>query len=481
MKRTFCILISILLCAAMLGGVLQAGLRLSAAAEETEVLPADPQDGEPDPTGEETCAHETWNSAITKEPTCTEAGEIAYTCAACGKVRTQPLEPPGHDFKKSDVSLLPSCTEEGLDIFKCARCGEYTMQQIPPLGHDYESTQIIEPTCAQDGLVSLFCLRCGVTVTEPVKRLGHTYGAWTQTKKATYRDTGETMQTCTRCGFTRTRILGKLTHLPADSCAQGDANMDGAITAADARLILRIAVGYDDGLDDAQRGKADYDGKNGVNAADARYALRVAVGLIPFTPQLPEGFTLKGYSQKGYPITEKDGITYIVSSFGYTLIANKTYSVPASYDPGDLTADCRAAFRELAAAAAGEGLNIYELSGYRSYQTQQNLYARYVAEDGQAAADTYSARPGHSEHQTGLALDVNSLSSSFAYTAEGIWLAENAWKYGFIIRYEKEKEDMTGYIYEPWHIRYVGRDLAAAVTENGLCLEEYFGITSIYS
>jgi D-alanyl-D-alanine carboxypeptidase len=121
-------------------------------------------------------------------------------------------------------------------------------------------------------------------------------------------------------------------------------------------------------------------------------------------------------------------------------------------------------------------LNIWICSGFRSYAYQQNLYNRYVARDGKAEADRYSARPGHSEHQTGLAMDVNSVGQSFAYTSEGKWLAAHAHEYGFIIRYPKGKEDITGYMYEPWHIRYVGVEIAKEITEAGITFEEYMGV-----
>lgn len=184
-----------------------------------------------------------------------------------------------------------------------------------------------------------------------------------------------------------------------------------------------------------------------------------------------------GTSANGYSIEMIDGVVYV----GGVIIANKTYSLPSDYNPGGLTSKCSAAFTEMQNAAAEEGLNIYVLSGFRSYELQDSLYSRYSASDGQAAADTYSARPGHSEHQTGLAMDVNSLSSSFAETAEGQWLAANSWKYGFILRYPADKVSKTGYIYEPWHFRYVGKDLAKSIFDSGLCLEEYFGITSVYA
>lgn len=163
------------------------------------------------------------------------------------------------------------------------------------------------------------------------------------------------------------------------------------------------------------------------------------------------------------------------------LIANKTYALPADYAPGDLLPEVYSAFYKLQAAAKADGLNIYISSGYRSYNTQKSLYERYCARDGQAAADRYSARPGHSEHQTGLAMDVNEISDAFIGTPEAIWLAEHAHEYGFIIRYPQDKEGVTGYKYEPWHLRYLGVSTATDVYLSGLCLEEYLGITSVYA
>ena len=162
------------------------------------------------------------------------------------------------------------------------------------------------------------------------------------------------------------------------------------------------------------------------------------------------------------------------------LIVNKTYAFPRSYEPGGLTSECLNAFYEMQAAAEEEGLDLYIASGFRSYELQSSLYQRYCDSDGQEAADTYSARPGHSEHETGLAIDLNDISSSFAYTAEGQWVAEHCWEYGFILRYPADKVAITGYMYEPWHIRYLGRDVASAVYSSGLCLEEYLGVDSVY-
>lgn len=184
-------------------------------------------------------------------------------------------------------------------------------------------------------------------------------------------------------------------------------------------------------------------------------------------------------TSKGFTGFVKDGITYVD---GY-LIANKTYTLPEWYYTGGLTWDTEQAFYQMQAAAANEGLSIYVVSGFRSYSDQNWIYNNYVARDGKAEADTYSARPGHSEHQSGLAFDLNMVDNSFEYTAEGQWLNSNAYKYGFILRYPKGKTNETGYIYEPWHFRYVGTDLAYKLYNNGdwITVEDYFGITSQYN
>lgn len=179
---------------------------------------------------------------------------------------------------------------------------------------------------------------------------------------------------------------------------------------------------------------------------------------------------------KGFSIRQIDGITYV----NEILIANKTYGLPESYAPGDLAGEVKQAFDVLQKAAAKEGLNLYISSGYRSYTRQENIYNNYVKQDGKDKADTYSARAGYSEHQTGLCFDLNTIDDSFANTPESKWLEKHAQEYGFIIRYPKGKENVTGYQYEPWHLRYLGTELAERVYESGLCLEEYLGISSAY-
>ncbi|GAA1692458.1 hypothetical protein GCM10009808_06990 [Microbacterium sediminicola] len=161
------------------------------------------------------------------------------------------------------------------------------------------------------------------------------------------------------------------------------------------------------------------------------------------------------------------------------LIANKTYALPSWYGNG-LTGATASSFESMRAEAAALGLSLWIASGFRSYATQVAVYNRWVSQEGVAAADRHSARPGHSEHQSGLAFDLNTISEAFGYTPEGQWVAANAHRFGFIVRYPQGKEGSTGYIWEPWHLRYLGVDVATAVYDSGLSLEEYLGITSVY-
>lgn len=185
--------------------------------------------------------------------------------------------------------------------------------------------------------------------------------------------------------------------------------------------------------------------------------------------------TVKANSHTSSGASARD-LTYIKG----ILIANKTYALPSDYNPG-LDPTTKNYFEKLSIAAAEEGLDIYLSSGFRSYEYQSQIYNNYSNIYGSETADTFSARPGHSEHQTGLAIDVNTIDDSFAGTPEAIWLAEHAHEFGFIIRYPADKVDITGYKYEPWHIRYLGVELATDVYNSGLCLEEYLGIDSKYN
>jgi len=177
----------------------------------------------------------------------------------------------------------------------------------------------------------------------------------------------------------------------------------------------------------------------------------------------------------GHRIQQVDGLTYVDG----ILIVNKTYPLPKDYAPGISTA-AQAAFDDMTAAAFNDGLYLYVNSGFRSYDEQYALYYSYALDRGVAEADRVSSRPGYSEHQSGLCFDVNSTDFSFSDTAEARWLAAHCADYGFIIRFPKGKEAITGYEYESWHIRYVGVDIAKEITSKGLCLEEYLGVTSSY-
>lgn len=191
----------------------------------------------------------------------------------------------------------------------------------------------------------------------------------------------------------------------------------------------------------------------------------------------------------------------INSPQSYQVVVNKTRPLnPVSYTPTDLAfpkvplrvpghesmqlrAQAARSLEALFAGAKQSGLDLMLASGYRSYDYQVGLYNGYVASKGQAVADTQSARPGYSEHQTGLGLDVEPVSKKceletcFAETSEGKWVAQHAHEYGFIIRYPEGKEAVTGYIYEPWHLRYVGIPIATEMRQKGIAtLEEFFGL-----
>ena len=177
-----------------------------------------------------------------------------------------------------------------------------------------------------------------------------------------------------------------------------------------------------------------------------------------------------------HKIEQNNGMTFVDD----ILIVNKTYSLPADYDPG-VSQVALNAFNEMAEAAAADGISLWINSGYRSYQEQEELYNGYASERGTDSADEVSSRPGHSEHQTGLAFDVNDTSFGFENSPEADWLNAHCAEYGFIIRFPEGKDKYTGYTYEPWHIRYLGTKLAEEITKSGLCLEEYLDITSEYA
>lgn len=214
------------------------------------------------------------------------------------------------------------------------------------------------------------------------------------------------------------------------------------------------------------------------------------------------------YKAKNTNLSYRDIITNVNSNLDYAyytnvqsvdhskgdlILVNKYYQLDSSYVPDNLITintkygyaqqlkkEAYDAFVKMADTASKEGLYLYIRSPYRGYNVQLNLYQSYVNNNGKAEADTYSARAGFSEHQTGLAIDVMAKASAssnlgvFESTKEFTWIKEHCYEYGYILRYPKGKEYITGYIYEPWHYRYVGVDVAKKIKELNITYEEYY-------
>ena len=192
---------------------------------------------------------------------------------------------------------------------------------------------------------------------------------------------------------------------------------------------------------------------------------------------------------------------YVKNPDDIGVLINRYNRLSQEYKPDDLTVpnikfvfkgdlpkkkmrkEAAEAIEKMFSDAKSKGIVLYGVSGYRSYETQDALYKERVKSAGKKEAEKYVARPGESEHQSGLAMDVGTKNylrgENIGNTKEGKWLKDNAYRYGFIIRYPKEKEYITGVNYEPWHIRYVGRDMAKAIESKEITLEEYYGETSI--
>ncbi|RIE02802.1 M15 family metallopeptidase [Cohnella faecalis] len=197
-------------------------------------------------------------------------------------------------------------------------------------------------------------------------------------------------------------------------------------------------------------------------------------------------------------VERKNGLAVISNPSSLYVLVNKKRNLSSSYAPKDLVQpdipfsfdgdspkkklrrQAAEALEKLFAGAGKAGIELKGVSGYRSYATQKAIFTANADKKGEAEANRTSAYPGQSEHQTGLAIDVSSaavgyaLEESFGKTKEGKWLAAHASEYGFIIRYPKGKEKITGYKYEPWHIRYIGKEAAKDITASGQTLEQYF-------
>lgn len=215
--------------------------------------------------------------------------------------------------------------------------------------------------------------------------------------------------------------------------------------------------------------------------------------------QIPEGPTLEAIYFND--VKEVNGKQVIQNPLNVLALVNKMFALPDSYNPTDLVKpnvsfsfgdqtiekslmrqEAAIALEKMFVEAKASGIELYAVSGYRSYERQRVIFDAEVKKSGEEKAAQVVAIPGNSEHQSGLAMDISaksanlSLTESFGETTEGKWLAANAHKYGFILRYPKGKESITGYQYEPWHFRYVGVDAAQTIFEKNITLEEYFDI-----
>lgn len=190
-----------------------------------------------------------------------------------------------------------------------------------------------------------------------------------------------------------------------------------------------------------------------------------------------------------YPFYENTKLSSKLNKIN--ILVNKYIYLPNDYIPNNLetintkyalsnkllVSDARMAFEEMAEDAKKNDYTLRVISAYRSYNYQLELYNKYVATDGIEKADTYSARPGFSEHQTGLVIDIDNAKieyENFETTEEFKWMQNNAYKYGYILRYPKGKENITGYNYESWHYRYVGKNIAEYLKKNDLTFDEYY-------
>ncbi len=212
---------------------------------------------------------------------------------------------------------------------------------------------------------------------------------------------------------------------------------------------------------------------------------------------ISDGETKPEVTEKPFvPATEMD-----LESSSITVFVNKEYALPKDYVPENLVTpnvkfnltyydertlmrpEAAKALEQLFTAAKEDNIILYGISAYRSYQRQTSIFKNNIVKKGKTYTLRYSAAPGTSEHQTGLAIDVSAesqgfkLDNNFANTPEGMWLEKNSYQYGYIIRYPEGDEDITGYAFEPWHIRYVGKDLAKYLYTNHMTLEEYYHYT----
>lgn len=253
-------------------------------------------------------------------------------------------------------------------------------------------------------------------------------------------------------------------------------------------LIIVIAVGWGIGKYTAPSASPE-NGTNAGTGSDLGAGPEAGPEASPLPEATPAPTEAPGDPDANMVVADPDSTAVMV---------NKQYSLPEEYKPSDLVypdvpfifsekiekrmlrREAAAALEEMVAAAKKDGIHLAGVSAFRSEATQRSLFNNYVKKDGEEKARTYSAMPGHSEHQTGLAIDLSgsdgkcAAESCFAGTKEAQWLADHATEYGYIIRFPEGKEAITGYKYEPWHVRYVGKEIASSIAERGITLEEYY-------
>ncbi|WP_434748210.1 D-alanyl-D-alanine carboxypeptidase family protein [Paenibacillus amylolyticus] len=268
---------------------------------------------------------------------------------------------------------------------------------------------------------------------------------------------------------------GTTVHLTEDPGSDGKGNSEGN---------QATNSGSEEGTDNASTGEEQGSSDNGSGGATAEDPLMEKRSISALQ-------------------TTVDSQSVVTNAQAMTVIVNKQRSLPEGYEPSDLVEpdvpfsfegphekrhmrkEAAEALEKLFAGAKADGVELRAVSGYRSYKRQVSIYNNNVKTKGEEYASRVSAVPGRSEHQTGLAIDVSSpsvgnvLEEVFGKSKEGKWLDEHAAEYGFIIRYPKGQESKTGYVYEPWHIRYVGTDIAPDVVKSGLTLEDYFDEANI--
>ncbi len=305
-------------------------------------------------------------------------------------------------------------------------------------------------------------------------------------------------------GSTSTESNGAAETTPADSTSTGNTdtteNAGGASNTGSQQATnsSQTETGGDSSNTSASADQSSSNDSSSTSSESANASSSDSTNTSTTSGNASDLLQVREKSSLQSTISEKGGKMVVNDPESITVIVNKKRSLPDGYIPPDLVVpnvafsysgvlekshmrkEAAGALEQLFAASKKDGLDLRAVSGYRSYKRQVSIYKNNVATKGQEYTDRVSARPGTSEHQTGLAIDVSGpgigygLEQSFGATKEGKWLKEHAPEYGFVIRYTENGESSTGYTWEPWHIRYIGKDIAQDVTSKGMTLEQYF-------